>query len=125
MGLQGAIQVTVCEHTRTRDSPVGSGQDFTGIAKHFERNVRVDEFIGEDVVIDVESQYVFLGRLEEIRPGWLTLRQADVHDLRDSKTTRELYVLDSRTDGIRVNRKKVVIPSDQVVSVSLLEDVIE
>lgn len=85
----------------------------------------MDEFIGEDVVIDVESQYVFLGRLEKIRPGWLTLRQADVHDLRDSKTTRELYVLDSRTDGIRVNRKKVVIPSDQVVSVSLLEDVIE
>lgn len=85
----------------------------------------MQQFIGEDVVIDVESQYVFLGRLTDVRPGWVTLRQADVHDLRDSKTTRELYVLDSRTDGIRVNRKEVVLPSDQIVSISLLEDVIE
>ena len=85
----------------------------------------MQQFLGQDVVIDVESQYVFLGRLTELQDGWLTLRQADVHDLRDSKTTRELYVLDSRTDGIRVNRRKVVLPTDQVVSVSLLEDVIE
>lgn len=85
----------------------------------------MQQFLGQDVVIDVESQYVFLGRLTELHEGWLTLRQADVHDLRDSKTTRELYVLDSRTDGIRVNRKEVVLPTDQIVSVSLLEDVIE
>jgi len=83
----------------------------------------VEQFIGQDVVIDVESQYVFLGRLDIVKPGWLRLIQADVHDLRDSKTTRELYVLDSRTDGIRINRRKVVIPTDQIVSISLLEDV--
>jgi len=85
----------------------------------------VEQFLGQDVVIDVESQYVFLGRLADVRPGFLTLKQADVHDLRDSKTTRELYVLDSRTDGIRVNRKQVVIPSEQIVSISRLDDVIE
>ena len=85
----------------------------------------MEQFLGQDVVIDVESQYVFLGRLDEVRDGYLTLRQADVHDLRDSKTTREVYVLDSRTDGIRVNRKQVVIPVDQIVSISRLEDVIE
>jgi hypothetical protein len=84
----------------------------------------VEEFIGQDVVIDVETQYVFLGRLAEIGSDWVVLKQADVHDLRDSKTTRELYVLDSRTDGIRVNRKRVKLPTDQIVSVSLLEDVI-
>lgn len=84
----------------------------------------MEEFIGQDVVIDVEAQYVFLGRLAEVNSDWVVLKQADVHDLRDSKTTRELYVLDSRTDGIRVNRKKVKLPVEQVVSVSLLEDVI-
>ncbi len=84
----------------------------------------MEEFIGQDVVIDVEAQYVFLGRLTEVTSDWVVLKQADVHDLRDSKTTRELYVLDSRTDGIRVNRKKAKLPVDQVVSVSLLEDVI-
>jgi hypothetical protein len=85
----------------------------------------VEQFIGQDVVIDVESQYVFLGRLVSLAPGWLTLKHADVHDLRDSKTTRELYVLDSRTDGIRVNRKEVLIPTGQIVSMSRLDDVIE
>ncbi|MEO2032992.1 MAG: hypothetical protein ABGZ35_12975 [Planctomycetaceae bacterium] len=85
----------------------------------------MEQFLGQDVVIDVESQYVFLGRLAEVRPGFLMLQQADVHDLRDSKTTRELYVLDSRTDGIRVNRKQVVIPSEQIVSISRLDDVIK
>jgi hypothetical protein len=84
----------------------------------------VKEFIGQNVVIDVETQYVLLGRLAEIRSDWVVLNQADVHDLRDSKTTRELYVLDSRTDGIRANRKRVMLPVNQVVSVSLLEDVI-
>ncbi|MCH2200347.1 MAG: hypothetical protein MK102_00135 [Fuerstiella sp.] len=85
----------------------------------------MEQFIDQDVVIDVESQYVFLGRLVSLTPGWLTLKHADVHDLRDSKTTRELYVLDSRTDGIRVNRKEVLIPTDQIVSVSRLDDVTE
>ena len=84
----------------------------------------MEQFIGQDIVIDVEAQYVFLGRLKEVQSDWVVLKQADVHDLRDSKTTRELYVLDSRTDGIRVNRKSVMVPVDQIVSVSLLDDVI-
>ena len=84
----------------------------------------MEQFIGQDIVIDVEAQYVFLGRLKEVQSDWVVLKQADVHDLRDSKTTRELYVLDSRTDGIRVNRKSVMGPVDQIVSVSLLDDVI-
>jgi len=85
----------------------------------------VETMIGEDVVIDVESQYVFLGRLVELGTEWVVLKQADVHDLRDSKTTRELYVLDSRADGIRINRRRVLVPRQQIVSISLLNDVIE
>ena len=83
------------------------------------------EFIGSKVVIDVKSQFVFLGQLMEVSEQWIVLEQADVHDLRDSKTTRELYVLDSCTDGIRVNRKRVLIPIDQIVGISRLEDVLE
>ena len=84
----------------------------------------MEQFIGQNVVIDVESSFVFLGRLHQVHPEWMILQQADVHDLRDSKTTRELYVLDSRTDGIRINREEVLIPSGQIVSISRLDDVI-
>ena len=85
----------------------------------------MDRFLGQEVVVDVESQFVYVGRLTEINEGSVVLTDADVHDLRDSNTTRERYVLDSRLHGIRTNRRMVLIPRGQVVSLSLLADIIE
>ncbi|MEZ6062604.1 MAG: hypothetical protein R3C19_19855 [Planctomycetaceae bacterium] len=85
----------------------------------------MQELVGNTVVIDVESLFVFVGTLSEVRDKTLILTNADVHDLRDSKTTRELYVLDSKVHGIRANRKRVLVPLHQVVSVSLLADVLQ
>lgn len=84
----------------------------------------VDEFIGQNVVVDVESMFVYVGRLKEVREKTLILKTADVHDLRDSTTTRELYVRDARVHGIQPNRNRVLIRLEQVVSISLLDDVI-
>ena len=55
----------------------------------------------------------------------LLLKNADVHDLRDSATTREVYIHDARVHGVQPNRKSVQVRLDQVVSVSLLDDVLE
>ncbi len=85
----------------------------------------MQEFIGQNVVVDVESMFVFLGRLKELREKTIVLKQADVHDLRDSTTTREAYVREARVHGIQPNRNKVLIRLEQVVSISPLEDVIE
>ena len=82
------------------------------------------DFIGKTVVIDVDSPYVFAGVLEAIGEKSLTLSDADAHDLRDSNTPRERYVLDTREHGVRANRKRVDVSLSQVVSVSLLDDVI-
>lgn len=84
----------------------------------------MDEFIGQNVVVDVESMFVYVGRLKEVREKTLILKTADVHDLRDSTTTRELYVRDARVHGIQPNRNRVLIRLEQVVSISLLDDVI-
>jgi len=56
----------------------------------------VEELLGKVVVIDVESPFVYVGKLFEIREKSLVLKQADAHDLRDSTTTREIYVRDAR-----------------------------
>ena len=48
-----------------------------------------------------------------------------VHDLRDSTTTRELYVLDSKRHGTRSNRTRVLVRREEIVSLSALDDVIE
>lgn len=85
----------------------------------------MDEFVGQSVVVDVESQFVYLGRLKEVRDKTLVLKQADVHDLRDSTTTREAYVREARLHGIQPNRQKVLVRLEKVVSLSLLDDVIE
>ena len=83
------------------------------------------EFLNRNVVIDVESQFVYVGELTDVNEKTVILTNADVHDLRDSKTTREVYVLDTKVHGIRANRKRVMVARNQVVSISMLDDVLE
>ena len=59
----------------------------------------VEELVGKIIVVDVESSFVYLGRLQEVRDKTLLLKNADVHDLRDSTTTREVYIRDARVHG--------------------------
>ena len=84
----------------------------------------MDELLGLNVVVDVESPFVYVGKLHEVRDKTLILKNADVHDLRDSTTTREIYVRDARVHGIQPNRKKVHVRLDKVVSIAILDDVI-
>lgn len=85
----------------------------------------MEEFIGKQVVVDVESPFVYLGRLHAINEKTLVLKAADVHDMRDSTTTREVYVREARVHGVQPNRKTVYIRLEKVVSISPLDDVIE
>lgn len=82
------------------------------------------ELSGELVVLDTSSPYVILGRVQRTLANWLVLREVDVHDLRDTSTTREKYILDSRLHGIRANRREAWVRLEEVVAVSKLTDVI-
>ncbi len=83
------------------------------------------EFLNQVVVLDAVSQFVFAGTLIGGDHRYLFLADADVHDLRDSKTNRDEYVVALRRLGIRANRRRVLVSRDQVVSLSLLSDVEE
>ena len=85
----------------------------------------LEKFIGREVVLDVTSPYVYVGTLVGHDHRYLVLENADVHDLRDTTTTRELYVLDSRRHGTRSNRTRVLVRREEIVSLSALDDVIE
>ena len=85
----------------------------------------MDELIGQNVVLDVEAMFVYVGMLSQVNDKTIMLKNADVHDLRDSATTRERYVLDSKMHGIRANRKSVMVQRSQIVSVSALADVLD
>ncbi len=79
---------------------------------------------GKTVVLDLASPFVIIGVLKQALDRYLYLADADVHDLRDTSTTRDLYVVDSRRHGVNVNRKEVIVQRDTIVSLSLLEDVV-
>ncbi len=85
----------------------------------------LQELIGRSVVLDVVSPYVYVGTLVGWDHRYLILTDADVHDLRDSTTTRELYVLDCKRHGVGKNRQRVFVACDAVVSVSALDDVVD
>ena len=85
----------------------------------------LEEFIGQRVVIDLRSSFVCLGTLLRLDEHFLELKNADLHDLRDTETTRELYVADSVATGVKRNRKRVIIRRSEVVAVSLLDEVVD
>ena len=82
------------------------------------------ELLGQQIVLDMAAPYVYLGTLAGEVSQYLILEEADAHDLRDTSTTRDLYVLDCRKHGIGVNRRRVYVQKTQIVSLSLLEDVV-
>ena len=85
----------------------------------------LDEFLDQKVVLDFRSEFVCLGTLKKIDEHFLELRNADLHDLRDTDTSRENYVVASVATGIKRNRKRVIIARSDVIAISLLDDVAE
>lgn len=85
----------------------------------------LDEFLNTKVVVDLLGHYVCLGKLTRYDDHFLELKNADLHDLRDTETTRELYIADSVATGIKRNRKRVLIRRSEVVAISLLDDVVD
>ena len=85
----------------------------------------LDDFLNRRVVVDLSTTFVCLGKLTRYDEHFLELKNADVHDLRDTDTTRENYVAESVATGIKRNRKLVLIRRDQMVAISTLDDVVD
>jgi hypothetical protein len=79
--------------------------------------------MGDEVVLDTQGPLIFIGRVVEVGPTYLALAEADVHDTNDSRASKDLYILETRDLGVRVNRALVVVMREVVASVSLLRDV--
>jgi len=83
-----------------------------------------EHLFGEVIVVDLASPFVYLGRLVETRGDYLLLADADAHDLRDTATSREKYVLDARNHGVNANRRWVWVSQREIVGISRLDDVV-
>jgi hypothetical protein len=85
----------------------------------------LEEMIGQKVVVDLCSPYVCLGTLQRIDEHFLELKNADIHDLRDTDTTRENYVAASSATGIKRNRRRLLLLRREIVAIALLDDVVD
>lgn len=85
---------------------------------------RLDGLLGKQIILDVSGRYVIAGTLQRFDRHFLDLAEVDVHDLRDSSSTRERYVLEVARLGIRPNREHTLVPREQVMCVTRLEHII-
>ena len=78
--------------------------------------------LGQLVVVDCDGPFLACGRLESASAQHLELVEADLHDLREGSSSREVYTLETRQLGVRVNRRRVSLPLARVIAVSRLDD---
>lgn len=83
------------------------------------------DFVDQDVVLDTRGDLIYLGRLVAVRDWFFELADADVHDLQSTRTSKELYIMESAKHGVRKNRASVMVRKVEVVSLSKLQDVIQ
>lgn len=85
----------------------------------------LEDYLDQKVVIDFRSEFVCLGTLKAFDDHFLELRNADLHDLRDTDTSRENYVAASVATGIKRNRKRLIVSRAEVVALSKFDDVVD
>jgi small nuclear ribonucleoprotein (snRNP)-like protein len=91
----------------------------------WEHSTLLTASMGQVVVVDLKSTYVCLGTLVSCDELFLELRDADLHDFRDSLATREVYVYDSARLGIDRNRARVLIRLDDLIALTRFADIAE
>lgn len=83
----------------------------------------IQAFIGQVVVVDLSDHHTIFGVLSAASPQHLEFTDADVHDQREANSSKEIYALETRDIGIRVNRKHCCVPRQQLSVISLLQEV--
>jgi len=84
----------------------------------------VADLVGRDVVVDTRSTLLYVGTLTRWGEAFVELKDCDVHDAQEGRSTKEVHAMESARDGVRRNRRRVLIRTAEVLSLSALEDVI-
>ena len=85
---------------------------------------RLAAWVGKVVVIDCTHPYVAIGTLVRATRDYLELAEADMHDLRDSTTSRENYLVKTARHGVGATRGLLLFRMEHVVGVSPLDEVV-
>lgn len=84
----------------------------------------LNALLGQQVVVDTNGPFIYIGMLKQIDANTLQLADVDVHNTADSSTSNDLYLIETRKHGVRVNRRSAYVMARDVVSVSALSDIV-
>lgn len=85
----------------------------------------ITELLNKVVVLDTRSSYIYFGTLVSADDCFFVLDDADVHDGSEGGSTKEIYSIEARKFGVKQNRRKVYVRASEVISLSLMDDIIE
>jgi len=82
------------------------------------------KFLSKQIVVDVSGNFIYLGTLSKVQESWIELENVDIHDMLDSSSNKEAYIISAKITGIRANRRNISIDKDKIISISLFSDII-
>ncbi len=83
------------------------------------------DYLDKIVVLDTDSRWLYIGTLKAIEEDCYTVEDVDAHDLKETTTSRQNYLIGAKTHGLIVNRKLVRVRKAKVIGISTLEDISE
>ncbi|MBA2481333.1 MAG: hypothetical protein H0V44_11785 [Planctomycetes bacterium] len=84
----------------------------------------LEPYLGKIVVCDLDEFFLVIGTLAAIGDGHLAFADADLHDHREANSTKEVYIVETRKIGVRVNRSRLSVPMRRLVAISCLDEVV-
>nr|HID58119.1 hypothetical protein [Desulfobacterales bacterium] len=85
----------------------------------------LNEYLDKPVIVDTATPVIYIGTLSEVGNSFITLKDVDVHDVSEGSSNKEVYALEAKKFGIKKNRSYTKIRINVILSISLLEDIIE
>jgi len=83
----------------------------------------LEEYLGQEVVIDTQSSYIIIGTLKGIDRDYLTIEDADIHDTNYAESTKDQYIMEAARLGLCPNRSGAKVRASVIISISLLKDI--
>jgi len=83
----------------------------------------VQHLIGQAVVIDTTTRFMYLGILRNVNERWIELEDAEVVDTEQIRVSPDLLLIEKKRDGVKVGRRRIVVRLPSIISLSALDDI--
>ena len=84
-----------------------------------------ESFENENVVVDTDSQYTYIGRLTAQQEGVICLEEAAMYNAAEGRVTLDQYLDECAAHGHAVSRQRVWVQTRRIVSLSMLSDIVK